>query len=286
MRAGTCSRPRGRHSPRRSSGLWSADNPHASTGRALRPFRDVPPSGIAGHPAHPPHPRADRADRSRGRRGAAVRRRADVRGLQALGSAAGASVGTVRGHGRRHRRAHAAHGPRSGRRPRPAQRLLHRLPGQRARHVRLLDAVHQRGAGRRQDARGHARPVGERCAGPAHAPFLRHLPAHVRRHARRPRRVDRRGGRPHDRAALGWQGGRRDRRSVSGAGGQQHPAGRGRPERPADPRRALRGRPAARRDLDPGEPCRRQRGPSEGRRRPPPGHRHRRAAAGLRPVGR
>ena len=83
------------------------ENRNASARTVLGSCTDVPQSRTPGHPAHPPSARPFRTGRAGRRRGAAVRRRPDVRGLQALGGPAGAPVGADRGDGRRPRRAHA-----------------------------------------------------------------------------------------------------------------------------------------------------------------------------------
>ncbi|WP_257584449.1 response regulator transcription factor [Streptomyces sp. TLI_146] len=91
------------------------ENPSASVRTALGSFPDGPPFRTPGHPAHPPPSRPLRNRRARRCRGAAVRRRADVGGFQAVGGPAGSPVGAGRGHGRRHRRTDAGHGPGDGR---------------------------------------------------------------------------------------------------------------------------------------------------------------------------
>lgn len=265
---------------------FDTENPHANARTHLGSSGNGPPSRTPGRPARPPPPLSRGTRRGRRRRGTAVRRRLDVRGLQALGGAAGPSVGAVRGHGRRHRGADAGYGPRDGRRPRPAQHVLHRLPGQRAGHLRLLDGLHRRGARRRRDARERSGAVERRCRQPAHPSVVRPLPAHVHRDARPPRGADRGGGRPYDGAAPGRRRGRRSHRSLPGVGGEQHAARRG---RPAGSRRARRGvcrRAAARGDPGPGEPSRGQPGSAAGRFGATAGHGHRCAAVGLCVVGR
>ena len=117
-------------------------------------------------------------------------RRAALGRLQVLARAARASLraapgGRPGGGGDRARR-----GPHARRRPRRAQRLLHRLPGQRARHGRVLVEVRRGGAAGPALGGQRRHPAGAARGQPARPAVLRPLPAHLRGAAGGARRAD------------------------------------------------------------------------------------------------